>query len=492
MLGLIVFVAVVSTVPGLAQEGATVALESGKIALNETAELSVTIVPPRGLQRFDLTIKVADSSVAEIAGITAKGINQNFLRIVSQSPTSIRVQGVDLDNQITSNDKPIEVLTVSLKGKGVGTTDVTLASVEVFDEEGSPYSVTTNGATLEVTKPSEEQPEKPEEPEESPETSPQPLPGTENVPQDLDGDGLLEDTNGDGAFTPADVALFALQWDSDPVQNRPSAFDFNGDGQVNSDDPFALADLLEAAQAEEPEQPENPEKPQPTPGTGVTALELTGGPFLVDKTTTVTLRLIGAPTGLQSYRVRMRTSGAAVEILSARGAETSSGLTQVTRPSKGVLEIQAVDVDDQVTNGAQNVALAKLDVRPRQPGDAEISLDVVTFIDDKSQSLDPFVRPLSMSITPVVSPVGDSDRPPRDLNGDGLFEDVNGDGSLTEADAILLALNLNSSVIQENVSRFDFNGDGTVSFADVQELRRQLQSRGQASSDPDTGGRPRT
>lgn len=473
----------------LAQDGATVALESGEVAPGETLELGVTLLPPRGLQRFDLTIVVADGNVAQISEITPKGINANFVRVVNQTATSIRVQGVDLDNQITSTDVPLMLMTVTLSGQSEGTTNVTVADAQVFDERGSPYSVTTEDATLEVAESAEESPEEPEEPEEpedSPETDPQPLPGADALPQDLDGDGRLEDTNGDGQFTAADVALFALQWNSDPVQNRAPAFDFNGDGRVNGDDPFALADLLEASQSEapeEPEEPEEPESPRPAPGPGVTALELTGGPFLVDETTTVTLRLIDAPTGLQSYRVRLRTSGTALEIMEARGVASSSGLTQVTRPADGLLEIQGVDVDDQITRGAQNTALAEIDVRPRQPGDSEISLDVVTFIDDEGQALDPFVRPLSTSITPVVSPIGDAEQPPRDLDGDGRYEDVNGDGALTEADVILLALNLNDSEVQENVALFDFNDDGAISFADVQALRRQLQATQQTRLD---------
>lgn len=483
VVGWVVFAILVCGTYALAQEGATVALQSGEVAPGETVELDVTLRPPRGLQRFDLTIVVADENVAQISAITPTGINANFIRIVNQTASSIRVQGVDLDNQITSTEESIVLMTVTLTGRSEGTTDVSIADAQVFDEKGSPYTVATTNAALEVTESASEppeEPEDPEQPEESPQTEPQPLPGADALAQDLDGDGLFEDANGDGEFTAADVALFALQWNSDPVQKRPPAFDFNGDGQVDGDDPFALADLLEAAQAddpEEPDEPEGPESPQPAPGPGVTALELTGGPFLVDETTTVTLRLIGAPTGLQSYRVRLRTSGTGLEIVEARGGSAVSGLTHVTRPSDGVVEIQAVDVDDQIRSGTQNVALAEIDVRPRQLGEAQISLDVVTFIDDEGQSLDPFVRPLSTSITPVVSPIGDADQPPRDLNGDGLYEDVNGDGALTEADVILLALNLNSPEVQENASLFDFNGDGSISFADVQALRQQRQDR---------------
>jgi len=207
-----------SGVQGLAQDRASVALESGQVVPGETIGLDITLVTPRGLQRFDLTIIVANGSIAQISGITIKGINPNFARIVNQNPTAIRVQGVDLDNQITSTDEPIVLMTLSLRGRIEGTTDVSIADAQIFDERGSPYSVATEDATLEV---SESAQESPEEPEESPPTEPQPLPGANAPPRDLDGDGLFEDANGDGRFTAADVALFALQWNSDAVQNRP-------------------------------------------------------------------------------------------------------------------------------------------------------------------------------------------------------------------------------------------------------------------------------
>ena len=482
--GLLAVVVVWTFVTGVsvhAQEGASVALASGEVAPGETAELEMSLVPPRGLQRFDLTLIVANGSVAEISGVSAQGINPNFVRIVNQNPTSIRVQGVDLDNQITSTDEPIVLLTIALTGIREGTTELSIPDVQVFDEKGSPYSVDVQNATLQVVESASKPPETPEEPEEpeAPRDEPQPLPGSVRSPQDLDGDGLFEDTDGDGTFTAADVALFALEWNSQPVQSRPSAFDFNGNGQVDGEDPFALAELLESSQANEPSEPT---PPNPTPGPSVTALELTGGPFFVDETTTVTLRLIGAPSGLQSYRVRLRSS-VGIEIVEARGLATASGLTQVTRRPDGALEIPAVDVEDRVSAGVQDVALAEIDVRPRQPGDAEISLDVVTFIDDQGRSLEPFVRTLSASVTPVVSPIGDAENPPRDLNGDGLYEDVDGDGELTDADVILLALNLNSAEVQDNASLFDFNGDGAISFADVQALRSQLASIRSTASD---------
>jgi len=66
------------------------------------------------------------------------------------------------------------------------------------------------------------------------------LPGSENPPQDLDEDGLCEDTDGDGEFDIFDVQALFNDLDSDAVQNNPEAFNFNGD---NNPDGVSIFDV---------------------------------------------------------------------------------------------------------------------------------------------------------------------------------------------------------------------------------------------------------
>ena len=65
--------------------------------------------------------------------------------------------------------------------------------------------------------------------------------------------------------------------------------------------------------------------------------------------------------------------------------------------------------------------------------------------------------------------------PAQDLDEDGLYEDINGDGGFTIVDVQALFSNLDSDVVQNNVSKFDFNGDGEVDINDVQRLYAMLQ-----------------
>jgi subtilisin family serine protease len=79
-------------------------------------------------------------------------------------------------------------------------------------------------------------------------------------------------------------------------------------------------------------------------------------------------------------------------------------------------------------------------------------------------------RNLSVSPPPLV------DDPPRDLDGDGLYEDVRGDGDLSILDVQSLFNNLDSSDLQEYATLYSFSGDdpGEVTILDVQGLFNEL------------------
>lgn len=68
-------------------------------------------------------------------------------------------------------------------------------------------------------------------------------------------------------------------------------------------------------------------------------------------------------------------------------------------------------------------------------------------------------------------PIGTASDPPMDLDGDGLYEDVNGDGVLTVDDADLLAGFIDSPTVQSNSRAFDFSNDGEATITDATILR---------------------
>jgi len=67
----------------------------------------------------------------------------------------------------------------------------------------------------------------------------------------------------------------------------------------------------------------------------------------------------------------------------------------------------------------------------------------------------------------ALSPIADAANMPQDLNGDGRYEDVNGDGVFDTNDVTFLEANINNVTVQANVRAFDFDNDGQVTLSDL-------------------------
>jgi len=66
--------------------------------------------------------------------------------------------------------------------------------------------------------------------------------------------------------------------------------------------------------------------------------------------------------------------------------------------------------------------------------------------------------------------------PPQDLNDDGLYEDVDGDGDFDVRDVQVLFENLDSTPVQSSPDAFSFAGGSGVGFADVEALLEDLRA----------------
>lgn len=84
------------------------------------------------------------------------------------------------------------------------------------------------------------------------------------------------------------------------------------------------------------------------------------------------------------------------------------------------------------------------------------------------------IGPVLEEIAPPALP--GFENTPRDPDGDGLYEDIDGDGEVTIFDVQALFSNLDSPVVQNNSRVFNFSGsdESTVSIVDVQALFDEL------------------
>ena len=72
----------------------------------------------------------------------------------------------------------------------------------------------------------------------------------------------------------------------------------------------------------------------------------------------------------------------------------------------------------------------------------------------------------TIEITQTPDVTGDGSAA-QDIDGDNLYEDVNGDGDFDVTDVEVLFQNYESDVVQNNIASFDYNGDGAVDIIDV-------------------------
>ena len=128
-----------------------------------------------------------------------------------------------------------------------------------------------------------------------------------------------------------------------------------------------------------------------------------------------------------------------------------------------------------VTGKTGDFTFARLNVKAVNKGTTELGIVVKTCADSNGNPIPTSVNNGTVIVTNVtIGPPPINGMQPKDLNGDGLFEDVNGNGKLDFGDIVILFLNFERSEIRDYCQFYDFNGDGQVNFGDVIALFEML------------------
>jgi glucose/arabinose dehydrogenase len=162
---------------------------------------------------------------------------------------------------------------------------------------------------------------------------------------------------------------------------------------------------------------------------------------------------------------------------------------------QSVQQGETVTLDANVTNTGEESATQEVVVRFDLDGDGALTVD--EGVAQRSVTLDggttetvSFDVTVPTGLTPgtyehgvftedddrtagidvTLAPVGRSTTPPTDPDGDGLYEDVNGDEAVNVGDAQTIFANADDPAVQDNVAAFDFNDDGSVNVGDAQAL----------------------
>ena len=186
-----------------------------------------------------------------------------------------------------------------------------------------------------------------------------------------------------------------------------------------------------------------------------------------DSTTTINILIDAVPAGLSYANITVEISNSSVaEITDIEFPSWATLKDNSTLPASTVW-FKEGDLSDQVKAGDTDVVLATLTIKGLTAGTSDITITVNSFQDDNYQNIKDQIATVSGTITVITGPPPIDDHQPMDLNGDGLFEDVNGDGYFNFGDIVFFFKNFDKDEIKGYPEFYDFNGDGKVNFGDV-------------------------
>jgi len=133
--------------------------------------------------------------------------------------------------------------------------------------------------------------------------------------------------------------------------------------------------------------------------------------------------------------------------------------------------LRFADIDDAMEAEDTEFTLATLMLTGRGAGVTDIDT-AGSFDDDAGESVEVEGRS-GLAITGPAN-VGSGGDSPTDPDGDGYYEDVNGNGRVDYADVELLFRNLDSDSASSNARAFDFNQNDRLDFDDVVSLYQEV------------------
>lgn len=191
-----------------------------------------------------------------------------------------------------------------------------------------------------------------------------------------------------------------------------------------------------------------------------------------DTTAAVDVDLRSARDGLAGGRLTVSVDHPEVARIREVAFADALGPTSAEVADDGSSATLAVsDLERSIEPGTDGARLATLTLEGQSSGTADLTVDVEAFDDDRGDDVDPVVDP---GLVVTGPPALDGGRLPTDPDGDGRFEDLNGNGRMDFADVALLFEHLDGDAVQLNKAAYDFNDNGRVDYDDVVDLYEEL------------------
>jgi len=265
----------------------------------------------------------------------------------------------------------------------------------------------------------------------------------------------------------ADGSLVSYEWSFGDGATATGAsashtYDTPGDYTVNvtvTDDDGATDTAVQTVSVSEPAEP------GPAPSTAVSlspSEELVG----VNRTTTFDVVVENTDGGVGAYSLSLSVDDGEIATIEDAAVD-GSALSDIQISSDGSSATADVALLDTDQNGS--VTVATVTVGGTADGETAVGLDMASLGTESGEAYEVTAENgATLTVSKLV--IGGVEQPAQDHDGDSVYEDVNGDGTVDELDVQLLFAERNSAVVQGSPTAFDFNGDGQFDVLDVQAL----------------------
>ena len=189
---------------------------------------------------------------------------------------------------------------------------------------------------------------------------------------------------------------------------------------------------------------------------------------LIGKTTTVQVVIGPLPTGLAGYNLTLGLSDPAIAEITGLALPGWAPLNSTSGLPADQLVFSSVDLSKAVEPGAGATVLADITLRGDAPGTTDLHLGIGRIDADGGDPILATILNGALTVFQVEPFPGYTNRP-TDPDGDGLYEDINGNGMLDFDDVVAFYQNM-AWVIGNTfvgIEPYDFNGNGRIDYDDI-------------------------
>ncbi|WP_226021639.1 hypothetical protein [Halomicrobium salinisoli] len=426
-------------------------LESDEVERGESVRADLVLRPGIGdipeFDRFEGTVRVSTPCAAEITDVS-------FPDAVEEGESSLTGSGTDvveLQGSVTAaetDDYPT-LATVTFTGRAAGGTALTVSEFALFSEGSEVGGAASTWSTLSVVEP--------------PEGNPQ-APSNVRVEQ---GVSQSVDVFWDGVTDPcaSDLSHYVVSVDGTDEQTVPVG--------VTAASVYVNGEATVGVRAVDENGTESPEVTRQTSAfvadpSLLLAVDTPEEPVAVGRTVEAPIVLspaLGSIPQTLSYEATVTLSTpCAASITGLRSPEDAVGSTETSvadDESSAALSVQGLADDSE----PPDVVLGTVELTGRAAGHTEIDVSI-----ESDGDLGAWARWSTLGVEAPDGPPAIRESRPTDPDGDGRYEDLNGNGEVDYADVVTYFENMDEPVMTEYADYYDYNGNGEPDYADLVRL----------------------